>query len=406
MGSWRGALERLRLRFTRVPSADQDHGLAAAPTDHWFWRKRFFQFVNRGQVGHRFPGFLFCWSQTRCQPQQRPNPIEFPPPAGMKPSEEPDAMKPLRENVLKKPANDFEGLQVNMVPSACVAVAVMPSPTILGPESEATIGRGGLENIAAQVFQSRPPRPDRAKIHDPLLSPYSCRDAGQRRWIFPPEGFGKERSEMIGHWPLGQEELTPLGEPLTLIVAQTAPGDEVMNVRVIDQSAAPGVKDAEHPECRPQSLWVAGQILQGTGAGFKEKTIPQAGMGTNPLAQRFWHREGDQEVTGGQEQLGMMIQPSLGVLLTATGTMPVVAGMIGVVVDLTVRAPVEGASSGGSAATENLGQDLTLTNGHGGAKALQINRPPTEQKLMELDRLAHARHRGRAHGRGYRSAMN
>lgn len=211
---------------------------------------------------------------------------------------------------------------------------------------------------------------------------------------------------MIGHRPLGQEESTPLGEPLTLIVAQTAPGNKVMNVGMIDQGAAPGVEDTEHPQSRTQSLGVAGQILQGAGAGFKQKAVTELGTGADPLTQGFGHREGDQEVAGGQEQLGVVIQPGLGVLHSATRTMPVVAGMIGIVVGLTVRAPVEGAASGGGAATENLRQDLTLTDGHGRAEALQINRPPTEQEFMELNRFAHARRRGRAHGRAYRSAMN
>jgi len=406
MGSWRGALGRLGLEFTRVPSADQDHGLATAPTEDGFGRKRFFEFMNRSQIGYGLPGFLFGLSQTRCLPKQGPNSVELSPSARMKPTKESDTMKSLWKNVLKESPDDFEGFQIEVVPSSGRAVAVMPSPTPLGLESEARVGGGGLKDVTAQILQSRGARSDRAKIHDPLLSPNPCGDAGQRRRIFPSEGLGKEGSEMIGHRPLGQEKSTPVGEPLTLIVAQTASGNEVMNVGMIDQSAAPGVENTEHPQCRPQSIGVPGQILQGAGAGFKEKTIPQGGMGTNPLTQGLGHREGDQEIARGQEQLGMMIQPGLGILLTATGTMPVIAGMIGIVVSLTVRAPVKTAPTGGGAATENLGQDLTLTDGHGRAKGLQINRPPTEQELMELNRFAHARRRGRAHGRGYRSAMN
>lgn len=178
MGSWRGALGRLGLKFTRVPSADQDHGLAAVAAENQFWRRRFFEFMNRGQVGHGLPGFLFGLGQTRCLSQQRPNPVEFCAPARMKPPKEPDTMKPLRENVLKETTDDFDRFQIDVSPSACVAVAVMPSPTAMRLGSEATVGGGGLEDVTAQILQSRFARTHCAKIDDPLLSPNPCGDAG------------------------------------------------------------------------------------------------------------------------------------------------------------------------------------------------------------------------------------
>ena len=99
------------------------------------------------------------------------------------------------------------------------------------------------------------------------------------------QGLTEESAEMVGQRGLGQEELLALGEPLALIGAQAAARDKIMDVRMIDEGAAPGVEQAEHAQGGAQAFWIGSQVLEGTGAGSKEEGVANFGMGTEPGSQ-------------------------------------------------------------------------------------------------------------------------
>jgi len=123
-------------------------------------------------------------------------------------------------------------------------------------------------------------------------------------------------------------------------------------------------------------------------------------MRTNPAPQRFGDGEGDQEVGHRQEQTGVSGQPLVGVGLAALGTMPIIAGMIGVVVGAAVRAEEERAAQGGGVTGQELLKHLALTRGHVRAESVQIDRAPTLEQVLEPDRPGISPRGGRGrHGR-------
>ena len=100
----------------------------------------------------------------------------------------------------------------------------------------------------------------------------------------------------------GQEEFSFGADPLALVLAQSSAGDQIMNMGVIDQGAAPGVEDAEHGQGGTHPFWVVRQILQGLGAGLEQELVADLGMRAHPSAQ--WLRQGEshQEIGGRQQQ--------------------------------------------------------------------------------------------------------
>jgi len=390
----------LGLKFTRVPSSNQEHRLAATTTEDRTGRRLGLQFMNGSQISWDLPGLLFGLSQSRRLTEQGSDTIEIFAACGMKPCEESNPVKVLRQHMLKKAANEFKGFKVQMSVSAGIAASVVPSDPSVGEQGETAIGGCGLEDVSTEVFQCRLTCADGPQVNHPALFPDPGGNRRQRVGFLVMERRSKESLEMIGQRSLVEEELVALGAPLSLIQTQSSGGDEVMDMRMIDQSAAPGVEDAQHSQSGSQPLGVGGQILQGPGTGVEENAITELGMRTNPVPQRIREGEGDEEVAGGQEQLSLFPEPGVGIGLSATRAMPIVTGVVGEVVCAAVGTDVEGSPSFGSLTTEDFPQDLTVTDGHGRVILLQISRCPTEQDFVEGNGLSHARHRGRDHSLG------
>jgi len=184
-----------------------------------------------------------------------------------------------------------------------------------------------------------------------------------------------------------EEELLVAGaHPAASVGAQSAAGDEVMDVGMEDECAAPGVEDAQHAQLGAQAFGVAGEVLQGLGAGGKQEVQPGLELRADEHSQFLRHRKGDQEVGHGeQEPLALAFQPGVSVGLAALGTVAVVAGMILVVKARTVRTLEEFPAQGRGAAGEGLAQDLPVPNRHGRAKTLPVRRSCPLDQLMNRE---------------------
>ncbi len=356
--------------------------------------------MDGSQLLGQLPSLLLGIGQKRFLMEEGANAVEVLASGWMEPAEEANAVEILRENVLEEAADQFERFEVEVAALAGGAVAVRPAEAAVGEEGQGAVGRGGLEDVTAQILEGGLSGTDGMDVDDPALFPEASRECGQGVGSFPVQGLVEEGAKMIGQRSFGEEELGAFGEPLALIWGEAAAGDEVVEVRMIDEGAAPGVEEGEHAEADAEAFGVGGQVLQSAGRGSKQEGIGELGMSTDPGAQRLRDGEGDQEIGNGQEQLGMVLEPGLGIGLAALGTVPVVAGVVGVVVNAAIRAKKERAPLGGGATGEDLVQDLALTGGHGRAVPVQVSGSPTDQHLMEGQGLCQARRRRRAHGRG------
>jgi hypothetical protein len=309
----------------------------------------------------------------------------------MKPTEQTDAMETGGQDVLEEAAEEFERFQIEVTPLASLALTVRPADAAVGQEMEGAVGGGGLEDVTAEIAQSIFARTHRLEIDDPTLLPGfggECFPGGKVLFL---EGSGEEGAEVLSQGSFGEEELVAGGDPGALVGAEAAAGQQIMDVGMVDEGAGPGVEKTEQAQSGTQAFGVAAQILESLGAGGEEERVTQLGMGTDPAAQGIREGKGDQEIRDGQEELGLMSQPGLGVGLTALGAMAIVAGMVGVVVGVTVGAGEERASQSRGAAVEDGLQNLPLAGGHGLAETLQVGWSVLDQELMETQSAKPAR---------------
>jgi hypothetical protein len=193
----------------------------------------------------------------------------------------------------------------------------------------------------------------------------------------------EERAAAPAQSHVMQEEVFG-GDPGAAVGAQAAAGDEVMDVGMKDQGAAPGVEHAQHPELGAEASGIGGQVVQGLGTGGEEQIQEELQMGADQPAQFIGHGEGGEEIRRGQKQARpLALEPGVGVGLAAERTMPVVAGMVAVVKAAAVRAGEELSAAGRGAAGEDRLQNLPLPRRHGGAEAPEILRGQAREPLMD-----------------------
>ena len=134
---------------------------------------------------------------------------------------------------------------------------------------------------------------------------------------------------------------------------------------MINESSTPGVQDGEQTQLRAQAFGIGSQILQSSSAGLKEQPTTQLGMRAQPSSQRVGQGEGDHEIGDRQEELSVVLEPSLCVGASALWTVPVIAGVVSVVEGAALSAAIERATLSRGAAGQDFVQHLTLTSGHG-----------------------------------------
>jgi len=221
----------------------------------------------------------------------------------------------------------------------------------------------------------------------------------QLRLHFEQSGF-KQRAEVSAESFDREQIVARSRPPYPSVRAQAATRDEIMDVRMKDQRARPGVQHAQHAQLGAEPAGIAGQILQGLGAGREEQVQGDLRMGADKMPQAFRHRKGHQEVRHRQEQPRPLAdQPVVGVGLSALRTMPVVAGMIAVVRARAVRTLEKLAAQSRRAARQDLVQDLPLPRGHGGTEASPVIRRQAPEQLMNRQTLTTVAGGGSVHPR-------
>jgi hypothetical protein len=99
-----------------------------------------------------------------------------------------------------------------------------------------------------------------------------------------------------------------------------------VDVGVILQLPAPGVQHAQEPGgVGAEELRIGGELLDCLGGGLEQRAVGDALMATDERAQLLWHREGEHEVVSGQLALQLRVEPGVGLVLLAAGTVAVAA---------------------------------------------------------------------------------
>jgi hypothetical protein len=300
----------------------------------------------------------------------------------VQPTEAADAVEVGGQDVLEEAAKELEGMEVDVPPGASAALTERPAEPAIGQALEWAVAGGGLEDVAAEVWEGFVTAAHSRAMDDPALLPHLRRQFREGLGVLLLQRLAEECASAVAEGLDGQEELGPGGLPMALVAAEAAAGNQAVDVRMICEGAGPGVEHGQQAESGAEALGVLGQVLQGLGTGAQEQVVAEAGVRADPAAQAFGHSEGDQEI-GDREQQGRVgRQPLLGVLSAALGAMPIIAGVVGEVTVAAIGAIVERpAQRGGAAGQEGL-QHLALAGGHGGTELGQIGRSPLAQDLV------------------------
>ena len=319
----------------------------------------------------------------------------------MQPAKTPHPVKARRQHVLQEAAQELEGLQIDMPPLAGGAVTVRPAQLPIGQPCERPIAGGGLEDVAAQVTQRVGAGAHRRAVRDPTLFPDARRDVLQRRGVMAREALAEQGASVVAQGLDRHQELFAGGHPGALVPTQPAAGHQEVDVRMMDQGAAPGVQHAQHAQRGAEALGVLRQVLQRARAGGEERVVARGRMAAQPGPQGLGHGEGHQEVGPRQEQRFVGRQPRVGVGGAAARAMPVIAGMVAVVPAPAVPTAKHFAAARRGAAGEDRVQDLTVARRQRRREARTIGRSPLDQHLMHGEAFAAAaRNGGRGHERG------
>ena len=331
---------------------------------------------------------LFLRAEQRCQAEQGADAVGADFGSRMQPAEGSDPGEMAGQDVLEKAAHPFQRVELDGGVPAGLAFAIVPAQFAFGQELDLAVGGGGLEHVTGEIAQGVFTRTGGAAVHVPMTLPHLGRNLPEQIGMFFEQAGFEERA-VVGAQRFDREQEPGLGRnPTAPVVAKSPAWNQIMDVRMKDKRARPGVEHAQHAQLSPQPAGIGGQVLQGLGAGGKEQVQGDLEMRANEHSQFFRHREGEQEVGRGQQEArALVLKPVVSVGLTALGTMPVVAGMIAVVKARTVRALEELAAQSRSPARQNLSQDLPLAPGHGGAEALTVIRSQLAEPFVNRQAL-------------------
>ena len=238
------------------------------------------------------------------------------PSVGAHPSE------PLGQDVLQEHGEEHQHRQNGRLLLAGFRVLVAERDTAVAFLKVPLRADGRAVDVAREVFERVFPAADRLAVHDPRLAPHRWPDLVEERGVAfaqrPFEAGAHPHAEHVH----AKQVIRILRCDQDAILSQGHAGNDVVDVRVIHELAAPGVECAQEPEFAAQLG--GGNILHRRRAFAEQDVEHQSLVGADDLAQLLGHGERDQVIRHRQEPGGLAFEPLLrfAVPTLRTSTMP------------------------------------------------------------------------------------
>ena len=168
-------------------------------------------------------------------------------------------------------------------------------------------------------------------------------------------------------------------DPALSVRGETAAGNHAVQVGMVDQGLAPGVKDGEEADPGAQVFGVIGHGAKRARGGAKEQAVEQALVLKSQVGQGLGQGKDHVEVRDGEQAVEAGLDPAGLGLAAALGTVAVAAGVVGgtlVAAGRIVAALQMPAQSGGAAADQ--GGEHALLGGR------ELGSPEAE-KLLAIE---------------------
>ena len=281
-----------------------------------------------------------------------------------------DLAETSRKNMLEKATDEVDCGQGDLAEHPGFVVPVAEADPALVDGLDPRVADGNTKEVAAQVVEDFLSGSSWSAVKNPLLLP----DLRRRELEEPlvaqglaelgaeDEGKGRERDEESGVC-----RIRPCA-----VRRDSAGGDEEVDVWMIEQGAGPGMKDAEDPGHGTEVARIARELEDGGGGGLHEDGVKLLLMGPGQRAEIGGQSGGEQVGGARQEPFPLPVEPPLGLLSLAFGTMAILAGVIAVVCFPTAITAQEVTSEVRGTAVLEVAQDLLVAGQDAGAEALPV----------------------------------
>jgi hypothetical protein len=297
--------------------------------------------------------------------------LEATPGAGAQEAEVAYLLEAAGQDVLQEAPEELHGLQAHAAPALGAALPVGEGDVIVLAGEDAMISDGDAEDVGGQVRQRRAAVADGLGVDHPVLRPDSRVDLLEQPGR--PHRVAEASPEDPGERAVGDEEVRPSGHPDRTVGAGSAAGDDVVDVGVVFEGAAPGVEHAEEAgERGADPPRVGGEVLDGAAGGVEEGAVAEAMMSADEAPQLGGEGEGEEEVGSGQEALLLDPEPVPALVVLAGGAVAIAAALGGAVVVAAGGAGEDdGAELSGTAGGDGA-EDRAVLAGNGVAEAREV----------------------------------
>ena len=243
----------------------------------------------------------------------------------MQPAVVSDLMEACGQDMLKEAGKESDRIENERFGFAGLRLDVSECDVTILIADEPLIAQRGAENVSRKVIESFAPGSGALAVDNPVDEPEMRGDAVEELGSLRLKPLLEAVAEAAGKQLDGQQiRLALFGDaalsPCATIGPQAATGNDVMDMGMVGELPAPGVKDAKEAEFASEVARDARNLLKGRRALIEEDLVEELLMRGARSAQLFGQGEGDQKIRHGQEPFALAVKPRLRVGSAAFGT--------------------------------------------------------------------------------------
>jgi hypothetical protein len=283
----------------------------------------------------------------------------------MKQADGADFLQALGQDRVEEPADTLKDVKVDGAAAGTAHLLRGAQDRAVLEAHEAVVGDGDLEDVGGEGGEGGVAVVVGLTVDIPGDGPDLGGDRRQQTGVahlFSAEGAGEGGERLNRAKDVGAGRA-----PGGAVLGEAPARDAVVDVGVVREWPAPGMQDAGAPrQVRADEALVVGQPLEGRCRGVEQGlgggTVVRADAGAE------WRRdsEGAQEVRPRELVVEVVLEPRLGFLLLALGTVAVATGMVHVMLPPTGGALIQAVAVVAAVAVWDGTEDLTVGEGQMG----------------------------------------
>ena len=340
--------------------------------------------VRTGAWGRRFDYRRLLWREveTEGEMDEGGDPVEGDGGGWVEEAVVADLHEAFGKHVLEESEDELGGTEGHGSPSIGVGLLVAEEDGMVADLQDSAVGDGDAEDVWGEVLDGAGAVSHGLGVDDPGDVPDLGPDLLKKPCFFHLmlELGPVEDGEGLD----GEEEISTGWMPGVVLGRDGSSGDDIVDVGVVVELAAPGVKDApEAREIPSHVLGISSQGGHGLRRGCEHSIVRGALVAADEGVELLGSGEGDQEMVPWHLPLHLVIKPALSFLVLAGGAVAISAGSESEVGFSASLALIEGRSEGGSSAVDHGADDLEVVVGDGVVEPVDVVLPIGAEDIVD-----------------------